>query len=154
MLVLLVQTVTFVVVTLWSVLTCIIFNTIAFTFGLLLQSLKGSSEGTLGIFQIFSESIKACFEFILQLVFKLLSSVASKVFDIVIEKVTESLATSLTTSTELLEKLKTALDEPVNEILPKVFEELFNMAIMIVKELWKNYNGAKMLWDLVIKNFS
>ncbi|QCE11457.1 hypothetical protein DEO72_LG10g2690 [Vigna unguiculata] len=141
----LVNAVSFVVVTLWSLLTQIIFNTIACTFALLLQCLKGSSEGTLGIFQIFSECIKACFGFILELVFKLLSSLVSKVFDIVIERATESLTSSFTTSTELIEKLKTALEGPVNEALPKLFEALLNMAINMVKELWKNYNGAKML---------
>ncbi|KAG2404801.1 uncharacterized protein HKW66_Vig0244480 [Vigna angularis] len=154
MLVLLLKALTFVVVTLWSLLTCIIFNAIACTFALLLQCLKGCSEATLGIFQVFSEGIKTCFEFILQLVFKLLSSLVSKVFDIVIQRATKSLTTSVTTSSELVEKLKTALEEPVNEVLPKLYEELFNVTVEIVKESWKNYNGAKMLWDLLMKKFN
>ncbi|KOM37818.1 hypothetical protein LR48_Vigan03g120000 [Vigna angularis] len=68
-------------------------------------------------------------------------------------KATKSLTTSVTTSSELVEKLKTALEEPVNEVLPKLYEELFNVTVEIVKESWKNYNGAKMLWDLLMKKF-
>ncbi|KAK7373584.1 hypothetical protein VNO80_06999 [Phaseolus coccineus] len=142
MLVLLLKSVIFVVLTLWSLLTRLIFNTIGSIFVLLLQGLKGSSEGTVGIFQTFAEGIRACFEFILQLVISLISSIVSKVFDIVIESVIGSVTASGSVAAELAEQLKTSLDESINQVLPQVFEELLNMTSEMVKESWNNYIGA------------
>ncbi|TKY66184.1 hypothetical protein E2542_SST09051 [Spatholobus suberectus] len=115
MLVLLLKPVTFVVVTLWSLLTRLIFNTIACTIVLLLQGLKGSGEGSLGIFQQVAEGIRGCFEFILRLIINSISSTISKVFDILQESITGSVTASGTVAAELAEKLKTSIEESLKQ---------------------------------------
>ncbi|KAG4921604.1 hypothetical protein JHK86_050417 [Glycine max] len=141
MLVLLLKSVTFVVVTLWSLLTRLIFNTIAYTIVLLLQGLKGSGEGSLGIFQQVADGIRGCFEFILQSTISSINSIISNVFDILKESITGSVAASGSVAAELAEKLKTSLKESLKQV-PQLFEELSNMMSEMVKELWDNYKGA------------
>nr|KYP56391.1 hypothetical protein KK1_002629 [Cajanus cajan] len=141
MLVLLLKPITFVVVTLWSLLTRLIFNTIAYTIVLLLQGLKGSGEGSLGIFQKVAEAIKGCFELILRLIINSLDSIISKVFDILKESIKGSVAASGTVAAELSEKLKTSIDDSLKQV-PQLFEELSNMTSQMVTELWNNCKGA------------
>ncbi|CAJ1921559.1 unnamed protein product [Sphenostylis stenocarpa] len=141
MLVLILKPVTFVVVTLWSLLTRLIFNTIAYTIVLLLQGLKGSGEGSLGVFKQVAEGIRVCFEFILQLVINSTSSILSKVFDILKESITGSMAASGSVAAEQAEKLKTSLEESFKQV-PQLLEGLSNMTTDMVKELWNNYQGA------------
>ncbi|KAL2336784.1 hypothetical protein Fmac_011230 [Flemingia macrophylla] len=141
MLVLLLKPVTFVVVTLWSLLTSLIFKTIACTIVLLVQGLKGFSEGSLGIFQQVAEGITVCFQFFLQLILNSLNSIISKVFDILKESITRSVAASGTVAAQLAEKLKTSIEEILKQV-PQLFVELLNMMSRMVTELWNNYKGA------------
>ncbi|KHN10953.1 ABC transporter C family member 3 [Glycine soja] len=108
---------------------------------LLNQGLKGSSEGSLGIFQQVAEGIRGCFEFILQIIISSINSIISKVFDVLKESITGSMAASGSVAAELAEKLKTSLEESLKQV-PQLFEELSNMMSEMVKELWDNYKGA------------
>lgn len=141
MLVLLLKLITFIVVTLWSLVTRLIFNTIAYTIVLLLQGLKGSGEGSLGIFQQVSEIIRGCFEFILQLIVNSINSIISKVFDIIKDSITGSVVATGSVAAELGEKIKTSLEESLKQV-PQLFEELSNMTSEMVTEFWNNYKGA------------
>ncbi|KAK7395421.1 hypothetical protein VNO78_15979 [Psophocarpus tetragonolobus] len=141
MLVLLLKLITFIVVTLWSVLTRLIFNTIAHTTVLLLQGLKGSGGGSLGVFEQVAKGIRGCFEFILQIVIRSINSIISKVFDALKESITGSVAASGSVAAELGEKLKTSLEDSMKQV-PQLFEELSNTTSKMVTELWNNYKGA------------
>ncbi|KAK7339112.1 hypothetical protein VNO77_19756 [Canavalia gladiata] len=141
MLVLLLKPVTFIVVTLWSLLTRLIFNTIAYTIVLLLQGLKGSGEGSLGIFQQVAECMKGCFEFILKLIIHSIHLIISKVFDILKESIKGSVAASGSVAAELGEKLKTSIVESLKQV-PEVFQEFSNTMSKMVTELWNSYKDA------------
>ncbi|KAI5430198.1 hypothetical protein KIW84_034683 [Lathyrus oleraceus] len=141
MLVLLLKPITFLVATLWSLLTRLIFNTIAYTIVLLIQGLKSSGEGSLGIFQQVAEIIRAFFEFILQLLIGSISSIVSLVFDAVKDVITGSVSATGSMAAELAEKLKTSFEESLKQV-PELFEEVVHMMSNMVTDLWNNYKEA------------
>lgn len=141
MLVLLLKPITFLVATLWSLLTRLIFNTIAYTVVLLIQGLKSSGEGSLGIFQQVAEIIRACFEFILQLLIGSISSIVSLVFEAVKDVITGSVSATGSMAAELAEKLKTSFEESLKQV-PELFEEVVHMMSNMVTDLWNNYKEA------------
>lgn len=141
MLVLLLKPITFLVATLWSLLTRLIFNTIAYTIVLLIQGLKSSGEGSLGIFQQVAEIIRACFEFILQLLIGSISSIVSLVFEAVKDVITGSVSATGSMAAELAEKLKTSFEESLKQV-PELFEEVVHMMSNMVTDLWNNYKEA------------
>lgn len=141
MLVLLLKPITFIVVTLWSFITRLIFNTIAYTIVLFLQGLKGSSEGSLGIFQQIADFIKSCFEFILQLIIDSLGSIVSSVFDVLKDTIIGSVSAIGSVGAELVENLKTSIEESFKQV-PELFEELLDMLSNMGSELWNNYKEA------------
>ncbi|PNX89208.1 hypothetical protein L195_g045325 [Trifolium pratense] len=137
MLVLLLKPITFVVITLWSLLTRLIFNTIAYTIVLLIQGLRTSGEGSLGIFQQLADIIRTCFEFILQIIIDSMSSVVSLAFDVLKDTITGSVSAAGSISAELAEKLKTSFAESFEQV-PELFGELSEMMSNMVTELWNN----------------
>ncbi|KAK2360483.1 hypothetical protein QL285_085748 [Trifolium repens] len=141
MLVLLLKPITFVVITLWSLLTRLIFNTIAYTIVLLIQGLRSSGDGSLGIFQQFAEIIKTCFEFILQILIDSISSIVSLVFDVLKDIITGSVSATGSMAAELAEKLKTSFEESLEQ-LPELIGEISDMMSNMVTELWNNYKEA------------
>lgn len=141
MLVLLLKPITFIVVTLCSLLTRLIFNTIAYTFVLLIQGLKSSGEGSLGIFQQVAEIIRACFEFILQLLIDSIISIMSSMFDVVKDTITGSVSATGSIGAELAEKLKSSFEESLKQV-PELFEEVLEMMSNMVTEMWNNYKEA------------
>ncbi|KAL5057623.1 hypothetical protein RYX36_029227 [Vicia faba] len=141
MLVLLLKPITFLVATLWSLLTRVVFNTIAYTIVLLIQGLKSSGEGSLGIFQQVAEIIRACFEFILQLLIGSINSIVSLVFDAVTDIITGSVSATGSMAAEFAEKLKTSFEESLKQV-PELFEEVFDMMSNMVTDLWNNYKEA------------
>lgn len=141
MLVLLLKPITFIVVTIWSLVIRLIFNTIAYTIVLLIQGLKGSGEGTLGIFQQVAEVIRACFEFFLQFIVDSINSIVSSVFDVLKDTILGSMAATGSVATELGEKLKDSFEEYLKQV-PELFEELSDMMSNMVAELWNNYKEA------------
>jgi phage-related protein len=141
MLVLLLKPVTFVVITLWSLLTRLIFNTIAYTIVLLIQGLRSSGEGSLGIFQQVAEIIKTCFEFILQILIDSISSIVSLVFDVLKDIITGSVSATGSMAAGLAEKLKTSFEESLKQ-LPELIGEISDMMSNMVTELWNNYKEA------------
>lgn len=141
MLVLLLKPITFIVVTIWSLVIRLIFNTIAYTIVLLIQGLKGSGEGTLGIFQQVAEVIRACFEFFLQFIVDSMNSIVSSVFDVLKDTILGSMAATGSVATELGEKLKDSFEEYLKQV-PELFEELSDMMSNMVAELWNNYKEA------------
>lgn len=141
MLVLLLKPITFLVTTLWSLLTRVIFNTIAYTIVLFIQGLKSSGEGSLGIFQQVADIIRVCFEFILQLLIGSINSIVSLVFDAVKDIITGSVSATGSMVAELAEKMKTSFEESLKEV-PELFEEVFDMVSNMVSELWNNYKEA------------
>ncbi|CAK8561083.1 unnamed protein product [Lathyrus sativus] len=141
MLVLLLKPITFLVSTLWSLLTRLIFNTIAYTIVLLIQGLKTSGEGSLGIFQQVAEIIRACFEFVLQLLIGSISSIVSLVLDAVKNVITGSVSATGSMAAELAEKLKTSFEESLKQV-PELLEEVFDMMSNMVTDLWNNYKEA------------
>ncbi|RDX88710.1 hypothetical protein CR513_29657, partial [Mucuna pruriens] len=149
MLVLLLKAVTFVVVTLWSLVTRLILNTIAYTIVLLLQGLKGSGEGSHGIFKLVAECIRECFKFILQLIINSINSIISKAFDVLKESIIGSVADSGSAAAELAKKLKDSIDESMKE-MPQLFEVLSNMMAKMVKEFWNNYKVRRYEWHIVL----
>lgn len=141
MLVLLLKLITFIVATLWSLLTRLIFNSIAHTIVLLIQGLKSSGEGSLGIFQYVAEIIKACFEFILQLIIESINSILSSMFDVLKDTITGSVSATGSMAAEIAEKLKTSFEESLKH-LPELFEEVLDLMSNMVTELWNNYKEA------------
>ncbi|WJX81608.1 hypothetical protein P8452_64469 [Trifolium repens] len=141
MLVLLLKPITFVVITLSSLLTRLIFNTIAYAIVLLIQGLRSSGDGSLGIFQKLAEIIKTCFEFILQILIDSISSIVSLAFDVLKDTITGSVSATGSIAAELAEKLKTSFEESLKQ-LPELIEEISDMMSNMVTELWNNYKEA------------
>ncbi|KAK7345254.1 hypothetical protein VNO77_15849 [Canavalia gladiata] len=141
MLILLLKPVTFIVVTLRSLLTRLIFNTIAYTIVLLLQGLKGSGEGSLGIFQQVAECIRGCFGFILKLIIDSIHLLISEVFDILKDSIKGSAAASGYMAAELGEKLKTSIEESLKQV-PELFQDFSNTKAKMVTELWTSYKDV------------
>ncbi|CAJ2670106.1 unnamed protein product [Trifolium pratense] len=137
MLVLLLKPITFVVITLWSLLTRLIFNTIAYTIVLLIQGLRTSGEGSLGIFQQLADIIRTCFEFILQIIIDSMSSIVSLAFDVLKDIITGSVSATGSIAAGLAEKLKTSFEESFEQV-PELFGELSEMMSNMVTELWNN----------------
>ncbi|KAK7256110.1 hypothetical protein RIF29_29544 [Crotalaria pallida] len=141
MLVLLLKLVTFFLVTLWSLLTRLIFNTIAHTIVLLLQGLKGSGEGSLAVFQQAAEVIRTCFEFIFLQIIKSINTIISYMFDLLKDSITGSVAVTGTAAGSIAEKFRTSIEESLKQV-PELFEQLSNMTSDMVTELWNNYKEA------------
>jgi phage-related protein len=141
MLVLLLKPITFVVITLWSLLTRLIFNTIAYTIVLLIQGLRSSGDGSLGIFQQLAEIIKTCFEFILQILIDSITSIVSLVFDVLKDIITGSVSATGSIAAGLAEKLKSSFEESLKQ-LPELIGEISVMMSNMVTELWNNCKEA------------
>ncbi|KAK2414053.1 hypothetical protein QL285_036691 [Trifolium repens] len=141
MLVLLLKPITFVVITLWSLLTRLIFSTIAYTIVLLIQGLRSSGDGSLGIFQQLAEIIKTCFEFILQILIDSITSIVSLVFDVLKDIITGSVSATGSMGAGLAEKLKTSFEESLKQ-LPELIGEISDMMSNMVTELWNNCKEA------------
>ncbi|CAI8612512.1 unnamed protein product [Vicia faba] len=103
--------------------------------------LKSSGEGSLGIFQQVAEIIRACFEFILQLLIGSINSIVSLVFDAVTDIITGSVSATGSMAAELAEKLKTSFEESLKQV-PELIEEVFDMMSNMVTDLWNNYKEA------------
>ncbi|KAL1334710.1 hypothetical protein HN51_063681 [Arachis hypogaea] len=138
MLVLLLKLLAFLVVNIWSLLTRLIFNTIAHTIVLLIQSLKESGEGSQGIFQQVAEVTKACLDFILKQMVNSISYLISKAFGILKDSVAGSVAVTGSVAGGLGEKLKESLVKQVQELI----KQIANMVSNMVTDLWNNYKDA------------
>ena len=137
MLVLLLKIVTFFVVNVWSLLTRLIFNTIAYAIVFLIQGLKAPGEGLHGIFQQVAEVIRACLEFMLEQIAESINYLISKVFDILKDSITGSVAVTGSVAGGLAEKLQESLKQ-----VPELLQELADMISNMVTELWNNYKDA------------
>ena len=138
MLVLLLRLIILALVTLWNLLTRLIFSSIASTILLLIQAIKVPSEAIHEGFQQVAGAIRACLEVIFQLIMEAINLLLSAVFDLIKDSITRSVAATGSAVGGLAEKLKTSIEEGLKD-LPELFEELSDLVSKMVKELWNNY---------------
>ncbi|XWS47185.1 hypothetical protein CRYUN_Cryun14cG0131600 [Craigia yunnanensis] len=130
-----------IVSTLSNLVTRLIFSATAYLLVLLIHAFKVPREALQGALEQLAEAIKACFEYILELIIEQTGSLISSVFDLFIEAVTSFASVSGEAFGTLVEKTRTSLEELLTG-LPEIAEGFSEMISNVVTDLWNNYNSA------------
>ncbi|KAK4270180.1 hypothetical protein QN277_023254 [Acacia crassicarpa] len=141
MLILLLRFIILCVVTLWSIITRIIFSSVAQLVVVLIQGLKLPGEAAQGGFQQGAEAIRGIFEFLLSFLVETLTFVVTTVFDVLKEVVFGSVDVLVQGLMTLSETLKSSLEASV-EYVSEMSGEIADMVTSMVEELWNNYKDA------------
>ncbi|KAK2662732.1 hypothetical protein Ddye_001306 [Dipteronia dyeriana] len=124
-----------------TLITRLIFSTTAYLLVLIIQAFKVPGEAIHGALEQLGDSIKACFESLLQVLMEAIGSMISYGFDLLKEAVTESIVVTGSTMGGLAEITRNSLDEVIKS-LPEIFNGFSEMLSTIVKDLWDNYIDA------------
>ncbi|EOX93812.1 hypothetical protein QQP08_003508 [Theobroma cacao] len=130
-----------IVSTISNLVTRLMFSATAYLLVLLIHAFKVPGEALQGALEQLAEAIKACFEYLLELIIELTSSLISSGFDLFIEAVTSSASVSGAAFGTLVEKTRTSLDELLTDI-PEIAEGFSEMISTVVADLWNNYKNA------------
>ena len=141
MLALLLKVIFSIVSTLSNLVTRLIFSATAYLIVLLIHAFKVPGEALQGALEQLAEAIKACFEYVLELIIELTGSLISSVFDLFIQVVTSSASVSAEAFGTLMEKTRTSLEELLTDI-PEIAEGFSEMISTVVTDLWNNYKYA------------
>ncbi|MCE5166129.1 hypothetical protein HAX54_014967 [Datura stramonium] len=123
--------------TLFSFIIGLLFTASACAFVLMIQALKVPGDVIQTGLQAVGDAIKACLEYLLDILLQVLGTAASSFFDLL----KTSLVEGLSTTGEVIEKLRNSSEELSKELL-QVSQGLQQMISKIVEDLWKNYMDA------------
>ncbi|OIT31281.1 hypothetical protein A4A49_25129 [Nicotiana attenuata] len=129
--------------TLGSVISLIIrlFFSTSYAFVFMIQALKVPGNAIQTGLQAIGDAVKACLEYVLDLLLEVLSAAASSFFDLLKKSLVDGSSAMISAAGEVMETLKNSSVELSKELL-EVFEGLQQMISKIVEDLLKNYMDA------------
>ncbi|KAL5862067.1 hypothetical protein ACOSQ4_003363 [Xanthoceras sorbifolium] len=131
----------FIITTLSNLITRLIFSVTAYLLVLIIQAFKVPGEVIHGALDQLGDIIKACFEYLLEVLMGAIGSIISSGLDLLKEAVIESVTATGSTMGSLAEKSRDSLDV-VMKSLPDILDGLWDMVSTILKDLWDNYMDA------------
>ncbi|KAI4354239.1 hypothetical protein L6164_003125 [Bauhinia variegata] len=141
MLVLILKPIIFAIATLWSLLTRLIFYSIAFLLVKFIQAFKVPDAAIHVGFKQIAEIIRVCFESILQMMIQAMGYLVSKVFDVIKASVAGSVGVTGSVAGGLAEKTKASLEEALKDV-PELLKEISELVSKMASDFLNNSREA------------